>query len=79
MKQELLMLLLEWRKVENNQTNAPLFKEENKKRLFEELASAKKIPIYKADSDVFKETFKVRDRKQLLNQEKKRLIPMSKY
>jgi gliding motility associated protien GldN len=63
-----------WRKVEKNQTNAPLFKEENKKRLFEELASAKNISIYKADSDVFKDAFKAKGRKQLLNQEKVELV-----
>lgn len=63
-----------WRKVEKNQTNAPLFKEENKKHLFKELATAENIPIYKSDSDAFKDAFNAKDRKQLLNQEKIELV-----
>jgi gliding motility associated protien GldN len=63
-----------WRKIENKKDNAPLFSGASKKVLFKELATTEKIPIYKADSDVFKEAFNARERKELLNQKELKLV-----
>lgn len=63
-----------WRNVKKNPTNAPLFNGGNMELLFKELASAEKIPIYKEDSDAFKEAFNARERKQLLNQKNIELV-----
>ncbi len=63
-----------WRQLSDNKTNSVLLGGQSHHLLFNQLASAKDIPIYKTDSDDFQELFSETERTAIFQQNKVQII-----